>query len=381
MSLRYVKKVLAKQATQINIICCVGPVTAGVLRADNARYQIFGDTVNTAARMEHTGLPDRIQISGTMANLLIEAGKGHWVAPRDETVVAKGKGEMQTYWLQVDKENNSNDETTSCSSIGFDIIEMETAEQGKDGHGIASVLPQKTLRLVDWNTDILFRLINKVVTRRNHLVRVGLPGKTMKLARWNEFASTNDTVLSEVEEIIRLPPALTYKEDTEEQPENDGVIYDELHDYVTQIARHYRDNAFHSFDHASHVAMSVIKMMNRIVAPQSQSCGDANSLHAETYGITSDPLTQFACVFSALIHDCDHPGVPNSQLAKEDESLFKKYKGQSLAEQRSVDLAWALLLDDKYQNFRRVLCVDMSELKRFRQLLVNSVMATDVMGK
>lgn len=358
-----------------------GPVTAGVLRADNARYQIFGDSVNTAARMEHTGLPDRIQVSSTTANLLIEAGKGHWVALRDETVVAKGKGEMQTYWLLVDNDNNSVDDTCSYSSIGFDITIIATVEQGDFGRGNASVVSQKTLRLIDWNTDILFRLLNKVVTRRNHLVRVSFPGKSLASARWEEVSSANKTVLSEVEEIIRLPPALTYKEDSEEKTEIDSVVHDELRDYVTQIAHHYRDNPFHSFDHASHVTMSVVKMMNRIVAPQDQSGGDANTRHTETYGITSDPLTQFACVFSALIHDCDHPGVPNGQLAKEDGSLFMKYEGQSLAEQRSVDIAWALLLDDKYQNLRNVLCVDASELKRFRQLLVNSVMATDVMGK
>jgi class 3 adenylate cyclase len=39
-----------------------GPCTAGVLRAERARYQIFGDTVNVAARMESTGEPGQIQI-------------------------------------------------------------------------------------------------------------------------------------------------------------------------------------------------------------------------------------------------------------------------------------------------------------------------------
>ena len=55
--------------------------------------------------------------------------------------------------------------------------------------------------------------------------------------------------------------------------------------------------------------MSVSKLLSRIVAPSPRDVGmmsmnEANpSLHDHTFGITSDPLTQFACVLSALIHD------------------------------------------------------------------------------
>ena len=71
-----------------------GPVTAGVLRGDRARFQLFGDTVNTAARMESTGKRNRIQVSQTTADLLAEAGKAHWVQPREDAVQAKGKGTL-----------------------------------------------------------------------------------------------------------------------------------------------------------------------------------------------------------------------------------------------------------------------------------------------
>ena len=68
-----------------------GPVTGGVLRASKARFQLFGDSVNTAARMESNGIPGKIQASGETAELLRKAGKADWVTAREGTIEAKGK--------------------------------------------------------------------------------------------------------------------------------------------------------------------------------------------------------------------------------------------------------------------------------------------------
>jgi DNA-binding NarL/FixJ family response regulator len=43
--------------------------------------------------MESTGIKDRIQISQETADELIAAGKVHWLTPREDKVIAKGKGE------------------------------------------------------------------------------------------------------------------------------------------------------------------------------------------------------------------------------------------------------------------------------------------------
>jgi 3'5'-cyclic nucleotide phosphodiesterase len=117
--------------------------------------------------------------------------------------------------------------------------------------------------------------------------------------------------------------------------------------------------------------MSVIKLMSRIVAPSHLDDDAKKSLHDHTYGITSDPLTQFACAFSALIHDADHEGVSNAQLVKEGVPIAKKYKERSVAEQNSLDLSWDLLMQDTYTDLRAFLFASKEDLIRFRQLVVN----------
>jgi hypothetical protein len=88
-----------------------------------------------------------------------------------------------------------------------------------------------------------------------------------------------------------------------------------------------------------------------------------------------------AIIFSTLIHDVDHTGVSNGQRNKENPELAEKYRQRSVAEQNSVDVAWELLMEPQFENLQRCIFATDSELSRFRQLLVNLVMATDIFDK
>ena len=86
-------------------------------------------------------------------------------------------------------------------------------------------------------------------------------------------------------------------------------------------------------------------------------------------------------MFSALIHDLDHRGVPNGQLAKEQPELASTYKNTAIAEQNSVDLGWEIFMGDQFKALRRCLYADEADFKRLRQIVVNNVMATDIFDK
>lgn len=357
-----------------------GPVTGGCLRGKGARrFQLFGDTMTTAQLMLANSKSGFVHVSEATAKLLSKGGKDSWVKEREDKLQTEERGELQTFWLSTgvrDSQRHILEHADSDSSIFLDGNENElTIDQ------------QSEERWIEWNVSVFVGLLKQVIARRTTLLKIQ-----------NEFSQRSSISeierapmpLEEVKEIIELP---TFdKRAARRQRENQDVeipdtVVRQLKAFITEIASLYNANPFHNFAHASYVVMAITKYMNRIIAATELDLGDKSerfrssvqeALHDHTYGITSDPLTHFACAFSALIHDVQHPGVPNNRMIIENEDIAERYQGRSVAEQNSLDRSWNLLTEERFSELLTTICATSCELKRFRQLVVNMVMATDL---
>ncbi|CAJ1936599.1 unnamed protein product [Cylindrotheca closterium] len=376
-----------------------GPVTAGVIRGDKARFQLFGDTMNVASRIESNGIAGRIHISHETAECIRKCGKGHWLVKREDgSVVAKGKGDIQTYWIGKAVENSKPDSTTKYDTAS-ESAESETFEEFGVTEQLCSTDGRED-RLVNWNVTVFLDILKHIVARRNAYKKGGFTRKFELRGDDPEVLMSlgmrNYKPINGVREIIALPEFNDVAEGLKEDLQHVDIpkdVIEELRNYISTIAGLYRSNPFHNFEHASHVTMSVIKLLSRIKAPSDlealegrESSGDMSpdihaQMHDHTYGITSDPLTQFACAFAALVHDVDHEGVPNTQLVKERAGVALVYDARSVAEQNSLVLAWNLLMSNRFAKLRSCICATATELTRFRELAINGVMATDIVDK
>lgn len=200
--------------------------------------------MNTASRMESTGVNNQIQISQETADQLIARGKSHWCEPRQETVEAKGKGELSTYFLNEGQIMRRTDRATSFSDTGSVVSNSTTSNSG-----LTSAADSREDRLAGWTIEVLSGLLKEIeIRRRATNTRGDSKSKLAKLEGQSLVeAKKGSTVIDEVKEIVELPnfdvnaarKETTLKEKGTELPTH---VQSELSSYVRKIASMYMNN-------------------------------------------------------------------------------------------------------------------------------------------
>lgn len=220
--------------------------------------------------MNSTGQRNKIQVSQSTADLLVNAGKGHWLKARETLVEAKGKGSLQNFWLEPQSGMRS-----SMGSAGSDLEPQPSEhESSPDNHVNASASSVKHLgvsalwgirseisdmehhrnrhqRLIEYIVDLLTEHLKQIIARRRVTERSFRRGSQCFPAKLDDSALSSDTsiVLDEVVEVIRLPKfnPRAFKEQVDpDTVELSPEVEAQLKRYVTVIAAMYRQNPFHS---------------------------------------------------------------------------------------------------------------------------------------
>eukprot|EP00980_Cylindrotheca_fusiformis_P014859 scaffold4056_cov115-Cylindrotheca_fusiformis.AAC.3 len=374
------------------------------LKSDEDRdsgYRLIGDTIEVARQMVKKGKPSKIHVSVDVAERLNLAGKSNWVSRRTNQTHIKGLGKMPTYWIKTKdvQATNSIDLVNSCNgSVATESSTLEEEDPWEESVGSNSVDPwlnsgSQFDSVVDRNVTILLGYLKKI-----HGKRLVVEKFSQRVERTADTAAVVEgDIIEQSREVVVMP---AFESMVAANMVNTDLIMisdqveSELRLYISSIAASYHANSFHNFDHATHVAVSLDDMLQKIATPSDadktylgfngkhQTAEElAAELDDRSFGISSDPLTEFALILSALVHDVDHAGVSNFQLIQEKSPLADLYKNKSVAEQNSVDIAWWLLMTPSFSTLRSAIYSNGDEKRRFRQILVNSVIATDILDR
>jgi len=194
------------------------------------------------------------------------------------------------------------------------------------------------------------------------------------------------------------------------------TVVQQIHQFVHRMVTQYATMdqvPYHNQHHAYHVTLSTNKLIDALwhaptaatTAPTTTTTttttgttgkrgGSSSSCLPKSFGLRDDPLALAAVLFSAIIHDVQHQGIPNRQLAQEDDELAILYNDQSIAENRSLFVAFREFLQPDYVAWRQVLFGTSSSedydgtglgyqhhaptYHRFRRECVNLVLNTDI---
>jgi hypothetical protein len=192
-------------------------------------------------------MKNKIHLSQDTADILIKNGRSEWVTKRKDPVQVKGKGALQTYWLNLGTTTQSSNGTSVSDDFSGHRRITSLPKKRKtaiwSGTELGNVLGATDVdadleRLVNWNVEVLLTLLKRCVATR---VVSGAGSRNLSPEAEKQFSSQG-LVLDDFQLVIDMPKfdadvaSRAWKEDVVLVPK----VKKELHDYVSAIASGYK---------------------------------------------------------------------------------------------------------------------------------------------
>lgn len=279
------------------------------------------------------------------------------------SVFLQGKGQLRTYWLSTEGPKNLSAKEELALPALLKMMAKADIDPGFIKKKKLFDSNERRQRLVDYHTNVLKRLMNKLKAMRYSRCDEGFDAYVEKVEKSLETGEDATKMFAEeAKEGILFPTSakvagiessLTGDADAYS---DDGSITDQLRELISRVSTWYRDDLpFHTFEHASHTVLSITKLLAAIDTTNTTTDSALN----KTKSMITHPLTQFVLIFAALVNNAGDKDLGDSRV---------------VAAEKSTRRAWSLFLEPSFCDLRRSICRSRNDFEFFRRLLGKSIL-------